>query len=194
VALAFNVLGGDDTPTSTTAALTSTTAPTVEENAAIPVISESCSVDGISSFVCANLTSGTEDSYQVNWEDLQAEDGVITIRLTFDQPMVIQQIMWRNLTDPVRFQQNYRPRGIIIAASDAISDVAHELEDEPGEQVFPHAAVGANWIEFEITSAWAATVTEGNVFRDIAIDEITIIGRPQAAATNTTATTSTTAP
>lgn len=194
VALAFNVLGGDDTPTSTTAAATSTTALVEQENAPIPVISQSCSVDGISSFVCANLTSGTDDSYQVNWEDLQAEGGIITIRLTFDQPMVVQQILWRNLTDQVRFQQNYRPRGLVITASDAISDVLHDLEDIPGEQVIQYAAVGANWIEFEITSAWAATVTEGNVFRDIAIDEITIIGRPQAAATNTTATTSTTAP
>jgi hypothetical protein len=111
VALAFNVLGGDENPTTTTVAATSTTAPAVEENGPIPVISESCSVEGISSFICANLTSGTEDSYQVNWEELQAEGGVITIRLTFDQPMVVQQILWRNLTDPVRFQQNFRPRG-----------------------------------------------------------------------------------
>jgi hypothetical protein len=108
--------------------------------------------------------------------------------------MVVQQIQWRNLTDAVRFQQNYRPRGLVITASDQVVNFAHELEDVAGEQVFPYAAVGANWIQFEITSAWAATVTEGNVFRDIAIDEITIIGRPQAAATNTTATTSTTAP
>lgn len=194
VALAFNVLGGEDTPTSTTVAATSTTVPVEQENAPIPVISESCSVEGISSFVCANLTSGTEDSYQVNWEELQAEGGVITIRLTFDQPMVVQQIQWRNLTDPVRFQQNYRPRGLIITASLQITDLAQELEDVPGEQVIPYAAVGANWIEFEITSAWVATLTEGNVFREMAIDEITIIGRPQAAATNTTATTSTTAP
>ena len=194
VALAFNVLGGEDTPPQTTLAATSTTVPVEQENAPIPILSESCSVEGISSFVCANLTSGTEDSYQVNWEELQAEGGTITIRLTFDQPMVVQQIWWRTLTDPVRFQQNYRPRGLIIAASDAISDVAHELEDVPGEQVFPHAAVGANWIEFKITGAWVATLTEGNVFREMAIDEITIIGRPQAAVTNTTATTSTTAP
>ncbi|MEX1038792.1 MAG: zinc ribbon domain-containing protein [Acidimicrobiia bacterium] len=194
VALVFNVLGGDETPTETTVAATSTTAPTVEENAPIPVISESCSVEGISSFVCANLTRGTNDSYQVNWEELQAEGGEITIRLTFDQPMIVQQIIWRNLEDPVRFQQNFRPRGLIISASNSISDLAHELPDEPGEHVIPYAAVGANWIEFEIASAWVATVTDGNVFKEIAIDEITVIGRPQAAATNTTDTTSTTAP
>jgi hypothetical protein len=83
---------------------------------------------------------------------------------------------------------------LIITASDAISNVAHELQDVPGEQVIPFAAIGANWIEFEIASEYAATVTEGNVFRDIAIDEITVIGRPQAGAANTTSTTSTTAP
>jgi predicted nucleic acid-binding Zn ribbon protein len=194
VALLFNVIGGDDPSTTTTVASTSTTAPVAQENAPIPVINESCSVEPISSFVCANLTSGSEDSYQVNWEELQAEEGVMTIRLTFDQPMIIQQILWRNLTDPVRFQQNYRPRGLIIRASDAVSDIAQELEDTPGEQVITHAAVGANWIEFVIQSAYVATVTEDNVFKDMAIDEITIIGRPQSAATNTTATTSTTAP
>jgi hypothetical protein len=194
VALLFNFIGGEGTTTTTTVASTSTTAPVAQENAPIPVISETCSVDGISSFVCANLTTGTEDSYQVNWEELQAEEGVITIRLTFDQPMVVQQVVWRNLTDPVRYQQNFRPRGLIISASDQITDLAHELQDVAGEQVFPFAAIGANWIEFEIASAWVATVTEGNVFKEIAIDEITVIGRPQAAAASTTSTTSTTAP
>jgi hypothetical protein len=194
VALLFNFIGGEGTTTTTTVASTSTTAPEAQENAPIPVISVTCSVDGISSFVCANLTTGTEDSYQVNWEELQAEEGVITIRLTFDQPMVVQQVVWRNLTDTVRYQQNFRPRGLIISASDQITDLAHELQDVAGEQVFPFAAIGANWIEFEIASAWVATVTEGNVFKEIAIDEITVIGRPQAAAASTTSTTSTTAP
>jgi hypothetical protein len=194
VALLFNFIGGDGTTTTTTVASTSTTAPPVQENAPIPVISESCSVEPISSFVCANLTSDTEDSYQINWEDLQAEEGTLTIRLTFDQPMVVQQIQWRNLTDPVRFQQNYRPRGLVITADVQVVDFAHELEDVEGEQVFPYAAVGANWIQFEITSAWVATLTEGNVFRDLAIEEITVIGRPQTAPADTTSTTSTTAP
>lgn len=193
VALLFNVFTGGDTTTTTTVASTSTTAPVVQENAPIPVISETCSVDGISSFVCANLTSGTDDSYQVNWEDLQASDGVIRIRLTFDQPMVVQQILWRGLTDPTRFVQNYRARGLIISASDAISDVQHELADTPGEQAITYAAVGANWIEFEIASAWVATLTDGNVFKEIAIDEITVIGRPQASATGSETTTTTTA-
>lgn len=191
VALLFNVIGGDDGPTTTTLATTSTTTPVVEENGPLTVISETCSVDGISSFVCANLTSGTDDSYQVNWEELQEADEVVRIRLTFDQPMVVQQILWRGITDPTRFMQNYRARGLIIRASDAVTDVQHELEDTSGEQVITYAAVGANWIEFEIASAWAATLTDGNVFREIAIDEITVIGRPQAAATNSESTTTT---
>jgi hypothetical protein len=158
------------------------------------VLSESCSVEPISSFVCTNLTSGTDDSYQLNWEELQAEEGTLTIRLTFDQPMVVQEILWRNLTDPVRYQQNYRPRGLIITASDAITSVNWELDDTPGEQVITFAAIGANWIQFEIASEYVATLTEDNVFKEMAIEEITVIGRPQAAPADTTSTTSTTAP
>lgn len=193
IALLFNVLGDDETSTtSSTVAATSTTQGVVE-NAALPVISETCSEEGISSFVCGNLTDGTDASYQVNWEELEADS--ITIRLTFDQPMVIHQVLWRGLTDPTRFLQNYRARGLIIHASDSVSPVNHELADTPGEQVITFAAVGANWIEFEIVSAWVATLTEGNVFKEMAIEEITVIGRPQSAATgNSNTTTTTTTP
>lgn len=192
VALLFNVFAGDDPATSTTIASTSTTVPVVEENGPIAVISETCSVEGISSFVCANLTSGTDDSYQVNWEELQETDERIRIRLTFDQPMVIQQIIWRGLTEETRFRQNYRARGLVIEASDSVSALNHELEDIPGEQSIVYAAMGANWIEFEIQSAYVATLTDGNVFKELAIDEIIVIGRPQVTATGNESTTSTT--
>ncbi len=193
VALAFNFLGGDGTTTSTTVAGTTTTVP-VAENGPIAVINQDCSIDGLGSFVCANLTSGTDDSYQVNWEDLTLTEDEIVIRLTFAQPMVVQQVIWKGLEDPVRFKQNYRARGLVIAASDSVSDFGHELEDTPGDQSIPYAALGANWIEFTIKSAYVATLTEGNVFKEIAIDEITVIGRPQATVAEPDPTTSTTAP
>lgn len=194
VALLFNFLGGDESPTDTTLAATSTTVPVVEENAPIAVIDTSCSQDGIGTFICTNLTSGTDAQYQVNWEELPAEEK-IRIRLTFSQPMIISQIQWVGIEDPVRFAQNYRPQGLVISTDDSLTDVAHQLDDTPGAQTIPYAAVGANWIEFEIQSAYLATPTDGNVFKEIAIDEITAIGRPQvAAATSSSSSTSTTAP
>jgi hypothetical protein len=194
-ALLFNFLGGDDDPSTTTVASTSTTAPPAVENAAIPVLDEQCSVEGISTFSCGNLTSGTTDEYQLNWEELP-EDQDVVIRLIFDQPMIIQQIQWTGIADADRFEQNYRPRGLIISASDAITDFQFELEDVPGGQTIPYVAVGANWVEFTVTSAYFATPVGDNVFKDMAIDEITVIGRPQAqqSAGETTSTTGTTTP
>jgi len=195
IALLFNVFNGDGTATLTTTSLESTSSvPVIVENGPLAVIDTSCSVEGIGTFSCSNLTSGTDAQYQVNWEELPADQKIV-IRLTFGQPMVVQQIIWKGITDPVKFAQNYRPRGLVISSTDAISDVPFELSDDPGEQVIPFAAIGSNWIEIEIQSAYLAELTEGNVFKEIAIDEITAIGRPQAqATTSTSSTSSTTAP
>lgn len=180
IALMFNVLGAGEEPAGSTLAATSTSAPPIEENGPLSVISTTCSHDGIGTFVCSNLSSGTDDQYQVNWEELP--DGEkIRIRLTFDQPMVVSQIEWAGITDPVKFAQNYRARGLVISASDSLADFSHELEDTAGPQTIPYVTVGANWIEIEIQSEYLATPTEGNVFKEIAIDEITAIGRPQQA-------------
>lgn len=193
IALAFNVFGGSDDPTDTTVAVTSTAAPVVEQNAPIAVIDTTCSVDGIGTFACTNLTSGTPDQYQVNWEEIP-EGELIKIRLTFGQPMIVSQILWTGIIDPVKFQQNYRARGLVIAASDSLAPIAWELEDTPGQQVINFASVGANWIEIEIQSAYNASPVDGNAFREIAIDEITAVGRPAGQAATTSSTTSTTVP
>lgn len=194
IALLFNVFTGDGTPTSTTNPEGSTSSTQIiEANGPLPVIETTCSVEGIGTFSCNNLTSDTEGQYQVNWEELP-EGEKITIRLTFGQPMVVQQIQWRGITDSVKFAQNYRARGLVITSSDGISDIPFELSDDPGLQTIPFAAIGANWIEIEIQSAYRAVVTEGNVFKEIAIDEITAIGRPQAQSTTTSSSTTTTAP
>jgi hypothetical protein len=194
-ALLFNVFGGEDDPTVTTVGNTTTTAPTGVENAPIAVIGQTCTPEPIGTFICANLTSGTPDQYQVIWEEIP-EGEKITIRLTFDQPMIVAQILWTGITDPTKFEQNYRARGLVIKGSDSLAPFSFELQDTPGQQVIPFATVGANWIEIEIQSAFNATPVGGNVFRELAIDEVTAIGRPAAAATpsSSSTTTSTVAP
>lgn len=192
VALVFNVFTGGDAPTTTTAPSESTSSSqTVEDNLPLAVIGTTCSVEPVGSFTCANLTSGTDAQYQVNWEELPDGEKIV-IRLTFGKPMIIQKIQWKNITDPVKFAQNHKARGLVITASDAISDVVYELDNEPGLQEIPFAAIGANWIEIEIQSDYGAVVTEGNVFKELAIDEITAIGRPQS--TTSSSSTTTTAP
>jgi hypothetical protein len=132
----------------------------------------------LGSFTCANIVSGSNAEYQVNWEEIEADESNIVIKLIFRQPMIVSRIDWTGITDPVRFRQNYRARGLTIDAQGSLTQFPHELEDTPGIQTVNYAAVNANWIEITIQSAYQAEVVDGNVFRELAIDEITIWGRP----------------
>lgn len=193
VALFFNIFNGDDTASDTTLAATTTTVPEVVEPSVIEIIDQTCTPEGIGALTCANLTSGNDQEYQVNWEELSLEEGDVTIRLTFRQPMVVTRIDWQNIEDPTRFRQNYKARGLVIDADGSISEVTHELENTPGLQTITYATLDANWIEITIQSAWPAEVVDDNVWQEIAIDEITVWGRPaNPSPTDTAATTSTT--
>lgn len=188
VALFFNIFTGDDgTATDTTLSDTTTTSQVVVEPSKIEIIDQTCTPPGIGSLTCSNLTSGTDLEYQVNWEELAQEEGDVTIRLTFRQPMVVTRIDWRNIEDPTRFRQNYKARGVVIDADGAISDFIHELDNTPGLQTITYATLDANWIEITIQSAWPAELVEDNIWQEIAIDEIEIWGRPANPTTQTTA-------
>lgn len=190
VALLFNVFGGDGTATDSTIAVTTTTQPNVIEPAPIEVLDVTCDPEGLGSFTCANLISDSNAEYQVNWEDIQAAEGNITIRLVFRQPMIVTRIDWSSIEDPSRFRQNYRARGLTIDAQGSLTEVPAELEDTPGLQNLNYAAVNANWIEITIQSAYQAEVVDGNVFRELAIAGITIWGRPANPTSGATDTTS----
>ncbi len=178
IALLFNVFSGETTSSSTTLAATTSTSPTVGQLGPIAVISTDCQPDGLGSFVCDNLVSGSDGEYQVNWEDQIAAGQGLKIRLTFRQPMTVQEIQWSNIEDATRFKQNYRARGIVITAQNNPAAYPKELDDLPGTQSFAFAAVNAKWIEIDVESAWQAQVVDGNVFRELAINEIKLIGRP----------------
>lgn len=178
VALIFNVFNGDGTASNTTIAATTTTQPQILEPAPIDVLDVTCDPKGLGSYTCPNLVSDSSAEYQVNWEDIQAAEGNITIRLTFRQPMIVTRIDWLSIEDPTRFRQNYRARGLTIDAQGSLTEVPAELEDTPGLQNLNYAAVNANWIEITIQSAYQAEVSDGNVYRELAIAGITVWGRP----------------
>ncbi|MGH8915347.1 MAG: zinc-ribbon domain-containing protein [Acidimicrobiia bacterium] len=198
IALLFNIFNGGAEATSTTTATGVSTTTTVAELQPIDVLLVECSQEGIGAFVCDNLISGTEAEYQFTYEGIP-EGEPITIRLTFNQPMVVQRIDWVNLEDPVKLKRNYRARGIIIEAQDSVSPIPIQLEDVAGSQTIPYAAIDTNWIQITIESDYQAEVVEDNVFREMAIQEIRVIGRP-AVTTGTSvpdtsgATSTTTAP
>ncbi len=177
VALLFNIFNGDDETPDSTVPTDSTTTPVLAELAPIDILDVTCSREGIGAFVCDNLISGTDAEYQFNYEDVP-EGETITIRLTFNQPMAVSRIDWVNLLDPTQFRRNYRARGIVINAQDSLQATPLQLEDLPGSQLIPYAAIDTNWIEITIESDFPAEVVEDNVFTEMAIQEIQVIGRP----------------
>jgi hypothetical protein len=71
--------------------------------------------------------------------------------------------------------------------------VPQELQDAPGEQGFDFATIRANFIIITVQSVYQAEVVEGTEpFDELAIEEITVIGRPAETTTNTTTADSTT--
>lgn len=193
IALFFNIFSGEDSPEDTSTTITPTTAPQVQELGPIEILEETCTPQGISSFICANLTSGTADEYQVSWEE--TSDQGITIELSFFEPMAITQILWTNIDDPVRFRQNYRAQSITIEAQDSVAGpVPVRLQDQQGTQQVPFQALNTTTLTIRVVEAYEAEVVEDNRFDEIAIDEIEVIGRPVVGPTGTTAPTGTTVP
>ena len=197
IALLFNTFtGGDDPEAITSTTVANTTIPTVQEVGPIDVLGQTCDPDGIGSLICANLTDGNPDTeFQTSWAEVIEGDGEIIIRLTFSELMAINQIRWTNIEDATRFRQNYRARGIEVVSQDQLASVPFELQDLPGIQTFDYAALNTARLDIKIVSAYDAEVVDENVWDEIAVSEITIIGRPASPSSNTVpSTTTTTAP
>jgi hypothetical protein len=192
IALLFNVFNGDPEAAATSSTVPSSTTVTIEELRPIDILDVECSQEGIGSFVCDNLISNTDAEYQFTYEDVP-EGEPITIRLIFDQAMVVQRIDWVNLEDATRLKRNYRAQGIVINAQTSLQPVLFQLEDLAGSQPIAYAALDTNWIEITVESAYQAEVVDGNSFRELAIQEIRVIGRPGTQTNGTTGTTGTTA-
>jgi hypothetical protein len=193
-ALILNVFRDDPGTTTTTVAGSDSTATTTETTAAIQdpepirILVANCTPEGLGgSFGCSNLINDNEGEFQVNWNELPDTEKSVVIQLTFAQPMVVERIDWNNIEDETRFRLNYRVKGITIDAEGNLIPVGQELQNEPGLQSFPFAAIRANWIRITVQSVWNAEVTnDQEPFDELAIDDITVIGYPAPDTTTST--------
>jgi RNA polymerase subunit RPABC4/transcription elongation factor Spt4 len=199
IALLFNVFNGDATASASSTTTPADISTTIAELAPIDVLDAECSQEGLGSFVCENLIDGSEAEYQFDYEAVP-EGEAITIRLIFDRPTVVQRIDWINLEDATRLRRNYRAQGIVIAADNSLQPVLVQLEDVAGSQPVAFAALDATSIQITIESDYPAEVVDEEVFTEMAIQEIRVIGRPGGVtngtngANGTTGTTQTTVP
>lgn len=184
IALFFNIFSGDPSAANASTTTTSTTVPVIADPGPIEVLNQTCDPQGIGGFVCANLTSGTPEEFQVSWEE-NASQG-ITITLDFFEPMAITAIEWINIEDQTRFSQNYRAQSLTIQAQDSVTEVPVRLEDQRGTQQIPYSALNTTSLVIKVVEAYEAKVVEENRFEEIAINEIVVIGRPVTPTSNTT--------
>ena len=188
IALFFNIFNGEDPAAGASTSTTSTTLQVLEDPAPVEILNQTCEPEGLSGLGCANLTAGTfgqGNEYQVSWEENQAEG--VTITLDFFEPMAISAIQWVNIEDQTRYRQNYRARSLVIQAQDSVSEVPVPLEDRPGTQQFAFSALNTTSLVIQVVEAYQAEETDDNIFDEIAIDEIVVIGRPVTPTSNTTA-------
>lgn len=191
IALLFQVFGGDGESPATTpvAGDTTTTTLQVTEPEVLDPLDVTCSQDGVGEFVCQNLTAGSESLYQVNWEQIETEGDSLTITIRFRSAVAISRIDWTNITnDDTRFQRNYKARALTISSDDSLSDTQIDLQNIPGTQQVDFASLNTHQVTIQVNSAWPAQLIDGQVFSEMAIDEIEVIGRPAANAGATTTT------
>jgi hypothetical protein len=197
IALLFRIFGGgDDTPSDTTSAAGSSTSTTAErvEPAPLDPLSVECSVEALGSFVCNNLISGPETLYQVVWPEVEQSGEELTITIRFRTAVAITRIDWRNITDDeTRFRRNYRARSLSVSADDVNSAVQFELQNIPGVQELTFTSLQTNQVTITVDSVWQPDLVEGEVFTELVIDEIQVIGYPATGGvTDTTGATDTT--
>ena len=181
-ALLINLFSDNDSGTTTTLTgdTTSTTDSVVEVPGVIEIIQATCTPAGLEgAFGCSNLIDGTDEMFQIDWNELPANAKTVEIYLVFAEPMVVQRIDWTNIADADRFRRNYRAKGLRIEAEGNPVPFPFELQDEPGPvpQQIGFATIRSNWVKIIITSEYAAeVVNDFEPFDELAIVEITIIG------------------
>lgn len=188
IALLFQLFSGG-APAETTVAAADTTTTTVEirEPELLSPLDVQCSADGLGSFVCNNLIAGPDSLYQVNWNELDASGETLTITIRFRTPVTVSSIDWRNISnDDTRFRRNFRARSLSISADDALVDVPRELQNIPGTQSIPFSSLNTTQVQIRVESVWPAELVDGQIFTELAIDEIQVYGRPVTTATTTT--------
>ncbi|MEX0698572.1 MAG: zinc ribbon domain-containing protein [Acidimicrobiia bacterium] len=176
-------LFSDEDPASTTTVPGGSTTTTNDEPVVpgqIAILRATCVPAGLEgAFGCSNLIDESDAEFQLGWNDLPANEQIVTITLTFAQPMVVEKIIWTNIADDERFRRNYRAKSLIIEAEGNPVPHPQELRNEPGLQEFNFAVIRSNDITITILSVYPAEVVgEFEPFDELAINEITVVGYP----------------
>ena len=181
LALLYNqVFGGDDTsvttvdPSASTATTTGTAALGPIDK--IPPIDITCSSElNGTNLKCENLIDGTDDYWNDN--TLRGEGAVI--RVTFAEPIQLEQVQFVNIVNDESFRRNFRIRGVEIVADDLPG--LPFIDEIPNDNARPHAVttptLGTLQVTIRITATWPSEAIGGQAFDELALNEIGFWGR-----------------
>jgi hypothetical protein len=195
IALLFNVFRGQDIPTTTTPSTTNVTDTVVAPQVGpLTILRAECAPEGLGGdFGCINLVNDRMgEEFQINWNELPANEKQVVITLIFEEPVTVRRIDWVNLSDATRFRQNYRVQSVSLKADDSQVPLPIGLEDKEGTQTLTFVALRTNTLVFTVLSVYQAQVVEEKIWDELAIDEIVVLGYPYLTIGQTTTTAATT--
>ena len=163
--------GGSDVATETTA--TPPTNPVIDR--VVPIDVRCSSELNDTSLQCGNLIDGSPDVW--NDASLQGEGAVLTF--TFAPPVALEQIHFFNVEDTVRFQRNFRIRGIEIQPDDlpGLPVIDEVPNDNARQHVTTVNTLGTTQLIIKVNSTWPSEAVDGKAFDELAIQEIEFWGR-----------------
>ena len=161
--------GGSDVSESTS---TTATAPLQQ----IDPIDVRCSSElNDTTLACGNLIDRSAEP----WNDAGLQGVGATMTFTFAEPVALTQIHFINLEDDVRFQRNYRIRGVEIQADDLpglpiIDEIAN---DNARPHVVTVNTLGTAQVIISVNSTHPSEPVDGKAFEELAVQEIEFWGR-----------------
>lgn len=127
----------------------------------------------LSGFPADNLIdSDPTTMWQVGQEGVGA-----TLTFFFPEPVALERIEFKNLTDDAKFRQNFRIRGLRISPDDTTRPTVVELANTRDLQPVAIQTELTKTVRIEVTSTFPAeAVGDSQPFKELAIEDIQFFG------------------
>lgn len=180
IAFFYNAFVGDDAPTPTTTANgAQSTSSTAAGNGGSPPETVELTANRVvpsaqlSGFPADNLIdSDPSTMWQVGQEGVGA-----TLTFFFPEPVALERIEFKNISDEAKFLQNFRVRGLRISPDDTTRPTIVELANTRDVQPVAIQTTLTKTVRIEVTSTYPAeAVGDQQPFKELAIEDIKFFG------------------
>lgn len=189
IAFLFNIFSGDDDDGTTTSTTDGTTQTSVDGSpgtttpggtTVAPPAGEAGRIvpnrvvpsAQLSDFPADNLI---DDDLTTMWQVGQEGVGA-SLTFFFPEPVALERIEIKNLSDRTQFLRNFRVRGLRISPDDTTRSVVVELSDAQETQEVEIETSATKTVRIAVTSTFPAETVDGVVYTELAIEDISFFG------------------